>query len=57
MRKALFASLNTPTSVAIARRIGYVHTQHQYLMVRWFVTLPEHEQRAMIDEVAARGPF
>ena len=56
-KKALFAYLNNPVSVAIARRIGYVHTRHQYLMVRWFVTLPEHEQQAMMDEVAARGPF
>jgi len=56
-KKALFAYLNNPVSVAIARRIGYAHTQHQYLMVRWFAVLPEHEQRAMIDEVAARGPF
>ena len=56
-KKALFAYLNNPVSVAIARRIGYVHTRHQYLMVRWFVRLPEQEQRAMIDEVAAHGPF
>ena len=56
-KKALFAHLNNSVSVAIARRIGYVHTPHQYLMVRWFGTLPEHEQQAMIDEVAARGPF
>ena len=56
-KKALFAYLNNPVSVAIARRIGYVHTRHQYLMVRWFGTLPEHKQQAMIDEVAARGPF
>ncbi len=56
-KKALFAYLNNPVSVAIARRIGYVHTQHQYLMVRWFVALPEHEQRAMIEEAAAHGPF
>ena len=56
-KKALFAYLNNPVSVAIARRIGYVDTPHQYLMVRWFGTLPEHEQRAMIEEVAAHGPF
>ena len=56
-KKALFAYLNNPVSVAIARRIGYVHTRYQHLMVRWFAALPEQEQRAMIDEVAARGPF
>ena len=37
--------------------MGYVHTQYQYLVVRWLVSLPEYEQQALIDEVAARGPF
>ena len=56
-KKALFAYLGNPVSIAIACRVGYVHTRHQYLMVCWLERVPESEQQHMIDEVAARGPF
>lgn len=56
-KKAIFGYTGDPTTIRIINRMGYVHTQHQYLVVRWLVSLSEYEQQALIDEVAARGPF
>lgn len=56
-KKALFAYLGNPVSIAIARRVGYIHTAHEYLMVKWLTRLVEPEQEAIIRDVAARGPF
>ena len=54
---AFFAYLANPVSVGIARRIGYVSTNRQHLMVRWMSPLPEGEKERIITEVAAIGPF
>jgi hypothetical protein len=56
-KKAFFAYLGNPTSISIARRIGYEHTRHQHLMVRWLKPLPEEEKERLIAEVAEIGPF
>ena len=56
-KKALFAYLGNPVSIAIARRVGYVQTAHEYLKVKWLTRLVEPEQEAIIRDVAARGPF
>ena len=55
--KAFFAYLGNPVSRAVAYRVGYVDTPHQYLMVKWLVGLSQEEQRQLMAEVAKLGPF
>ncbi len=53
-KKALFVQTNNPT---IARRVGYMPTGIQYLMVKWTKSLPKEEQERIVNEVAKVGPF
>jgi hypothetical protein len=52
--KAFFAYAGDPTR---ARRVGFVDTDYQHLLVSWVVPLPPDEQQGMIDRVGALGPF
>jgi hypothetical protein len=38
-------------------RVGYVQTEHPYLIVKWMRALSEPEKRAWIDEGIRIGPF
>lgn len=56
-RKAFFAYVGNPLSKAIIRRVGFIDTEHKYLMVKWMEPLCEAERKRIIAEVAAIGPF
>ncbi|MGH7962712.1 MAG: GNAT family N-acetyltransferase [Candidatus Binatia bacterium] len=56
-KKAFFAYIGNPISQAIARRVGYIETRQQYLMVKWVKPLSEDEKERIITEVIAIGPF
>jgi ribosomal protein S18 acetylase RimI-like enzyme len=56
-RKAFFAYLGNPISDSIARRVGYVETQHKHLFVKWMKAISGDEKEKLITEVAAVGPF
>jgi len=55
--KAFFAYVGNPMSKAIIRRVGFIDTNHTYLMVKWLKPLSEEERERMIAEVIALGPF
>lgn len=52
--KVYFAHVGDPTR---ARRVGFVDTGVPHLVACWMVPVSVDEQRRLIDEVAALGPF
>jgi hypothetical protein len=44
-------------SERIVRRVGFVPTEHQYLLVRWNQAIAAGEQQRLIRMVAELGPF
>jgi hypothetical protein len=52
--KAFFAYVGSPTR---ARRVGFVDTNYEHLMVRWMKAVSAVEQERILAEVAALGPF
>lgn len=55
--KAWFGHCGDAKAMAVGLRAGYVPTEHKYLIVKWFAGLPEAEGKALIDSIAAIGPF
>ena len=55
--KAWFGYCGDAKALAVDLRAGYVTTEHKYVIVKWFSALPEGERKALIDSVAALGPF
>jgi len=55
--KAWFGFCGDAKAMAVDLRVGYVPTRHQHLIVKWFRDLPEAEREALVDSVAAIGPF
>lgn len=54
---AWFAYIGDARSLKVCTRVGYRPTGRQYVMVKWFATLPAERQAALVEQVAALGPF
>jgi len=55
---AWFGYCGDAKALAVDLRAGYVLTEHKFLIVKWFKgLLPESECKALIDSIAAIGPF
>lgn len=54
---AVFGHVGEPRARQADLRTGFVDTDRPPLMVVWRAHLPAHEQRRLIDMVAAFGPF
>ena len=54
---AWFGYCGDAKSWRVSERIGYEHTGHRYLKVKWFRAPPEPDRRRLVDEIAALGPF
>jgi hypothetical protein len=55
--KAWFGYCGDAKALAVDLRVGYVPTVHKHVIVKWFRDVPEAERRALIDAIAAIGPF
>jgi hypothetical protein len=55
--KAWFGFCGDAKALAVDLRFGYELTNHDKLIVKWFVALPENEQAALVDSIASIGPF
>src|SRR4051812_27713608 len=55
--KAWFGFCGDAKAMAVDLRFGYVKTGHPHLIVKWFADVPPAEQEALIDAIAAIGPF
>lgn len=54
---AWFGHCGDPKALAVDLRTGYEFTRHKYLLVMWFNPPPLAERDALIDSMAAIGPF
>jgi hypothetical protein len=55
--KAWFGYCGDAQALAVDLRAGYRTTGHKFVIVKWFAPLAEDEQSALIDSIAALGPF
>jgi hypothetical protein len=55
--EAWFAYIGDARSLKVCTRVGYRATPRQYVMVKWFRSLPTERQSELIERVAALGPF
>jgi hypothetical protein len=55
--KAWFGFVGDAKALAADLRAGYEHTKHDKLIVKWFAPLEERERAALIESIAAIGPF
>ena len=54
---AVFAYMGDAKSIRVNLRVGFVPTAHRYLHVLWKRELPAERMRAIVERVAAIGPF
>ena len=54
---AWFGYCGDAKALAVDLRAGYVQTRRPYVIVKWFREIEEARREALIDEVAAIGPF
>lgn len=54
---AWFGYCGDAKALAVDLRAGYVPTEHKHLIVKWFRSTSEPERKALIDSIAAIGPF
>ncbi len=54
---AWFAYIGDERSLRVCTRVGYRPTGRQYVAVKWFRSVSPERQAALIDRVAALGPF
>ena len=52
-----FGYVGDAKSMRVVLRVGYIRTEHQYLIVKWMRSLPEAERQARIEDVTRIGPF
>lgn len=55
--KAWFGYCGDARAMAVDLRAGYERTRHEHLIVKWFRDLPAAERAALIEAIAAIGPF
>jgi hypothetical protein len=56
-RVAWFGYCGDRKASIVDARAGCLPTRHKFLIVKWFADLPESERRALVDKLAAIGPF
>jgi len=56
-RTAWFAYVGDTQSLKVCLRCGYEATNHKYVIVRWFREKSAEDKSAIIERVAAIGPF
>jgi hypothetical protein len=54
---AWFGYCGDAKSWLVNERIGYRHTRHPRLKVKWYRELPDDKQRELENDIAALGPF
>ena len=54
---AWFGYCGDAKALAVDLRAGYVQTSRRFVIVKWFREVPQAQREAMIDEIAAIGPF
>ena len=54
---AWFAYIGDARSLKVCTRVGYGPTGRGFVMVKWFRALPPEREAALVDRVAALGPF
>ena len=54
---AWFGYVGDAKSMRVVLRVGYIRTEHQYLIVKWMRSLSASEQKARIDDITKIGPF
>ena len=54
---AWFGYCGDAKALAVDLRAGYVETGRPFVIVKWFRELPAAEREALIDSIAAIGPF
>lgn len=54
---AVFAYMGDTKSIRVNLRVGFVPTPHRYLHVLWKRAVQDERARALVDKVAALGPF
>ena len=54
---AWFGYCGDAKALQVDLRVGYVRTEHPFLIVKWMRELPVAEQRHWIDEITRIGPF
>lgn len=54
---AWFGYCGDAKALAVDLRVGYRPTRHRHVIVKWFRELPEPEREALVDQIAAIGPF
>jgi hypothetical protein len=54
---AWFGYCGDAMALAVDLRAGYVTTRHPHLIVKWFARPAEREAEALVDSIAAIGPF
>ena len=55
--KAWFGFCGDAKALAADLRFGYELTKHDKLIVKWFAALSENERAALVESIAAIGPF
>ena len=54
---AWFGHCGDKKAFEVDKRVGYVPTHHQHLIVKWFTKPSESRQDELIDSIAKIGPF
>lgn len=54
---AWFGYCGDAKALAVDLRAGYERTRHPKLIVKWFRALPQERREALIERIAAIGPF
>lgn len=54
---AWFGYCGDPKALRVDLRVGFVRTEHPYLIVKWMRALPASSMQGWIDEVTRIGPF
>lgn len=54
---AWFGYCGDAKALQVDLRVGYVRTEHPFLIVKWMRELPAADQRQWIDEITRIGPF
>lgn len=54
---AWFGYCGDTMAYEVDKRVGYIATAHQHLIVKWFAQLSTEQQNELIDSIAGIGPF
>jgi hypothetical protein len=54
---AWFGYCGDKKAFIVNARVGYKPTQYKYLIVKWFMDIPEDAKRSLIDNIGSIGAF